>query len=124
MFSLLISHTFYLNRVLRKAAVRFMLLQGTVLTWLLLILPMPSCSSLQTKRSNGRCITSERDALLSLKASLSDPGANSYHGKEKIAANGRVFTAAIEPTMLSSWISIMIILAAALVILSTHSEVR
>ncbi|CAL4989198.1 unnamed protein product [Urochloa decumbens] len=34
---------------------------------------MPSGSSLQSKRSNGRCITSERDALLSWKASLSDP---------------------------------------------------
>ncbi|TKV99622.1 hypothetical protein SEVIR_8G056300v4 [Setaria viridis] len=55
------------------AAVRFLFLQGTVLTWLLLILPMPSSSSLQAKRSNGRCITSERDALLSLKAGLSDP---------------------------------------------------
>ncbi|CAO2165183.1 unnamed protein product, partial [Urochloa humidicola] len=28
----------------------------------------------QAKRSNGRCITSERDALLSLKGSLLDPG--------------------------------------------------
>nr|TKV99625.1 hypothetical protein SEVIR_8G056466v2 [Setaria viridis] len=66
------------------AAVRFLLLQGTVLTWLLLILPMPSSSSLQAKRSNGRCITSERDALLSLKAGLSDLGGqlSSWQGED------------------------------------------
>ncbi|RCV37342.1 hypothetical protein SETIT_8G055300v2 [Setaria italica] len=66
------------------AAVRFQLLQGTVLTWLLLILPMPSSSSLQAKRSNGRCITSERDALLSLKAGLLDPGGqlSSWQGED------------------------------------------
>ncbi|TKV99631.1 hypothetical protein SEVIR_8G056800v4 [Setaria viridis] len=66
------------------AAVRFLLLQGTVLAWLLLILPMPSSSSLQAKSSNGRCITSERDALLSLKAGLSDPGnqLSSWQGED------------------------------------------
>lgn len=56
------------------AAVRFLLLQGPVILLLLLILHMPSrSSSIQAERSYGRCITSERDALLSLKASLSAP---------------------------------------------------
>ncbi|CAO2141064.1 unnamed protein product [Urochloa humidicola] len=54
------------------AAVMSLLLQGTPIIWLFLILHMPSSSSLQAKRSNKRCIASERDALLSLKAGLSD----------------------------------------------------
>ncbi|XP_066336803.1 receptor-like protein EIX2 [Miscanthus floridulus] len=56
------------------AALRFLLLKGAAIIWLLLILHnMPSTSSLQAKRSNASCIASERDALISLKVSLSDP---------------------------------------------------
>ncbi|KAG0529027.1 hypothetical protein BDA96_05G063000 [Sorghum bicolor] len=65
------------------AAVKFLLLQGPAIIWLFLILHMQSISSLQAKRSNGKCIASERDVLLSLKASLSDPRGqlSSWHGE-------------------------------------------
>ncbi|CAL4982102.1 unnamed protein product [Urochloa decumbens] len=66
------------------ATVRFLLLHVAVILFLLLILQVPSSSFVKAKRLCGRCIASERDALLSWKASLSDTGGEltSWQGED------------------------------------------
>ncbi|OEL32298.1 MDIS1-interacting receptor like kinase 1, partial [Dichanthelium oligosanthes] len=60
------------HKVLKMFGARFLLLQGPAIISLLLLLHITSY--LQAKKPNGKCVTSERDALLSFKGSLSDPG--------------------------------------------------